>query len=233
MKTATRGVFPMRSYAQYCPIAKTAEIIGDRWSILILRDMLVGTEHFNDLVRGLPGISRTLLASRLRHLEASGLVAKSEGRYLLTEAGLDLRPLVFSMAEWGAKWAFPEPEPEDLDPDLLVWWMHGQMDQSLAPGSRAVVQIDFMDCNAHYWLVVEPADVSVCLTDPGFDIDVLLRSTRRALYQVWMGRSDFGAARRSGEIELSGNPAYVRAFPKWLRMSPVSPAVRAAAGRET
>ncbi len=219
----------MRSYAQYCPIAKTAEIIGDRWSILILRDMLVGTDRFNDLARGLPGISRNLLASRLRHLMASGLVSNPDGRYVLTEAGLDLRTLVFAMAEWGAKWAFPDPEPEDLDPDLLVWWMHGQMDQQLAPGTRAVVKIEFLDCNGHYWLVVEPTDVSVCLTDPGFDIDVFLRTTRRALYLVWMGRTDFGSARRRGEVELSGNPELVRAFPNWLRMSPVSPAVRAAA----
>lgn len=221
----------MRSYAQYCPIAKTAEIIGDRWSILILRDMLVGTDRFNDLARGLPGLSRNLLASRLRHLTASGLVSRSDGRYILTDAGLDLRPVVFAMAEWGAKWAFPDPEPEDLDPDLLVWWMHGQMDQSLAPGTRAVVEIDFLDCNAHYWLVIEPTDVSVCVTDPGFEVDVLLQSTRRALYLVWMGRMDFGAALTAGAIELHGKSDLVRAFPTWLRMSPVSPAVRAASRR--
>ena len=221
----------MRSYAQYCPIAKTAEVIGDRWSILILRDMLVGTDRFNELARGLPGLSRNLLASRLRHLEASGLVSRSDGRYVLTEAGLDLRPLVFGMAEWGAKWAFPDPEPDDLDPDLLVWWMHGQMDQSLAPETRAVVQIEFLDCNSHYWLVIEPTDVSVCLTDPGFEVDVFLRSTRRTLYLVWMGRIDFGTTLSSGEIELTGKSDLVRAFPTWLRMSPVSPAVRAAARR--
>ncbi len=219
----------MRSYAQYCPIAKTAEIIGDRWSILILRDMLVGTGRFNDLARGLPGISRSLLATRLRHLQASGLVTKSEGNYVLTDAGLDLRPLVFSMAAWGAKWAFPEPQPEDLDPDLLVWWIHGQMDQSVAPGARTVVQIEFTDCSARYWLVIEPTDVSVCLTDPGFEVDVVLRSSRRTLYLIWLGRTDFGAALRSGEVELSGDPALCKTFPTWLRLSPVSPAVRAAA----
>ncbi|MEX0781201.1 MAG: helix-turn-helix domain-containing protein [Dehalococcoidia bacterium] len=221
----------MRSYAQYCPIAKTAEVIGDRWSILILRDMLVGTNRFNDLARGLPGISRGLLATRLRHLQDSGLVLKVDGRYVLTEAGLDLRPLVFGMAEWGAKWAFPDPEPEDLDPDLLVWWMHGQMDQFLPPGARAVVQIEFMDCTAHYWLVIEPTDVSVCLTDPGFDVDVIIRATRRTLYLVWLGRTDFGQACGRGEIELTGDPDLVRAFPKWLRLSPVSPVVRAAERR--
>ena len=218
----------MRSYAQYCPIAKTAEIVGDRWSILILRDMLVGGHRFNDLVRGLPGISRSLLAHRLRQLEATGLVSKTADGYELTPAGLDLRGVVFGMAEWGAKWAFPEPKAEDLDPDLLVWWMHGQMDQDVAPGARATVEIEFSDCNARYWLVIESDDVSVCLTDPGFDVDLVLRASRRILYLVWLGRMEFSHALRDGEIELSGEPGLVRDFPLWLRLSPTSPAVRAA-----
>ncbi len=218
----------MRPYAQYCPIAKTAEIIGDRWSILILRDMLVGTHRFNDLARGLPGISRNLLARRLRHLEASGLVAKSQRGYELTRAGLDMRPLVFSMADWGAKWAFPEPEPEELDPDLLVWWMHGQIDQAVAPGGRVVVEIDFLDCKTRYWLVLEADDVSVCLIDPGFEVDIFLRSSLRTMYLVWLGRRDMGNAIRDGDIELVGDADLVRAFPRWLRLSPARPAVRAA-----
>lgn len=220
----------MRPYAQYCPIAKTAEIIGDRWSILILRDMLVGTRHFNGLARGLPGISRNLLAKRLRYLQAAGLILKVDDGYELTQAGLDMRPLVFSMADWGAKWAFPEPEPEELDPDLLVWWIHGQIDQDMAPGARVVVEIDFSDCKARYWLVIEADDVSVCLTDPGFEIDLALRSSLRTLYLVWLGRLEIGSALRAGEIELVGNARLVRDFPRWLRLSPVSPAVRAVAG---
>lgn len=219
----------MRPYAQYCPIAKTAEIIGDRWSILILRDLLVGAHHFNDLARGLPGISRNLLAKRLRHLQASGLVSKFDGGYELTPAGLDLRPLVFGMAEWGARWAFPDPQPADLDPDLLVWWIHGQIDQNVAPGARVVVEIEFLDCKARYWLVLEADDVSVCLTDPGFEIDLLLRSNLRTMYLVWLGRREIGSALRAGEIELEGDTALAGAFVGWLRLSPVSPAVRAAA----
>ncbi len=218
----------MRTYAQYCPIAKTAEIIGDRWSILILRDMLVGTHRFNELARGLPGISRDLLTRRLRSLQASGLISRFDGGYELTEAGLDLRPLVFSMADWGAKWAFPEPAPEELDPDLLVWWIHGQIDQEVAPGTTVVVEIDFSDCKAHYWLVIEADDVSVCLTDPGFETDLVLRSSLRTMYMVWLGRREIGAALRAGEIEFSGDPGLARAFQSWLRLSPVSPAVRAA-----
>lgn len=218
----------MRSYAQYCPIAKTAEIIGDRWSILILRDMLVGARHFNGLARGLPGISRALLAKRLRELEAAGLVSRTADGYELTPAGRDLRPIVFAMAAWGARWAFPEPEPEELDPDVLVWWMHGQMDPNVAEGAKVVVEIDFPDCRAHYWLVIEPGDISVCLTDPGFATDLVLRTSVRTMYLVWMGRRDLRAALREGEIELAGEPRLVRAFPRWLRLSPVRPAVRAA-----
>ena len=218
----------MRPYAQYCPIAKTAEIIGDRWSILILRDMLVGTHRFNDLARGLPGISRGLLSARLRDLQSSGLIARAPTGYELTSAGLDLKELVFAMAEWGAKWAFPDPEPEDLDPDLLVWWMHGQIDQDLACDSNVVIAIDFTDCNAHYWLVVEPHDVSVCLTDPGLVVDVVLTSTLRTMYLVWLGRTEIGPALLSGDIELAGDPTVVRAFARSLRLSPVSGFVRAA-----
>jgi DNA-binding HxlR family transcriptional regulator len=220
--------YAMRTYAQYCPIAKTAEIIGDRWSILILRDMLVGTRHFNDLARGLPGISRSLLIKRLRHLEASELLSKTGDGYRLTEAGLELRPLVFSMADWGAKWAFPDPEPEDLDPDLLVWWIHGQLDHDVDAGSKIVVELDFFDCDPSYWLVLEADEVSVCLNDPGLDVDLVLRSSLRTMYQVWLGRRDLGDALRDGDVELAGDPDLVRAFPNWLRLSPVSPAVRAA-----
>ncbi|MGE5595119.1 MAG: winged helix-turn-helix transcriptional regulator [Hyphomicrobiales bacterium] len=222
----------MRSYAQYCPIAKTAEILGDRWSILILRDMLVGARHFNGLARGLPGISRSLLAKRLRELEASGLIARAEDGYELTEAGQDLRPIVFAMAAWGARWAFPEPEPEELDPDVLVWWMHGQMDPEVPPGGKVVVEIEFPDCRAHYWLVLEPDDISVCLTDPGFATDLVLRTSVRTMYLVWMGRRDLREALRAGAIELAGEPRLVRAFPRWLRLSPVRPAVVAAMAKQ-
>ena len=219
----------MKPYAQYCPIAKTAEILGDRWSILILRDMLVGTSRFNELARGLPGISRSLLVKRLTHLRASGLVVRTGDGYVLTQAGLDLRPLVFSMAEWGAKWAFPEPSAEDLDPDLLVWWIHGQIDRAGdASASRVVVQIEFRDPSSWYWLVIEPDDVSVCLTDPGFEIDLVMRSSLRTMYSVWMGFRDLHAALLSGEITLEGPNDLVRRFPTWLRLCPVNPAVQAA-----
>jgi DNA-binding HxlR family transcriptional regulator len=220
----------MRPYAQYCPIAKTAEIIGDRWTILILRDMLVGSTRFNDLARGLPGISRELLARRLRGLQSAGLVNKTGAGYQLTEAGRDMRQVVFSMAEWGARWAFPDPEPEDLDPDLLVWWVHGRLERDLRPGSQVVVEIQFVDVSAQYWLVIEPDDVSVCLTDPGLETGLVLRSNLRTLYDVWMGRRELASALRGGAIELLGDPALVRAFPGWLQLSPVSPAVRAASG---
>lgn len=195
--------------------------------------MLVGARHFNGLARGLPGISRALLAKRLRELEAVGLITKTGGGYELTDAGRDLRPVIFAMAAWGARWAFPEPEPEELDPDVLVWWMHGQMRPEVEAGAKVVVEIDFPDCRAHYWLVIEPDDISVCLTDPGLATDLVLRTSVRTMYLVWMGRRELRAALRDGEIELAGDPRLVRAFPRWQRLSPVRPAVRAAMAKPT
>ena len=218
----------MRPYAQYCPIAKTAEIIGDRWSILILRDMVVGARRFNDIARGLPGISRALLSKRLRQLEADGVVVHEAGEYRLTVAGEDLRTLIFAMADWGARWAFGDPDEADLDPDLLVWWMHRNIDHGEVPARPTVVEIAFTDRKRWYWLVIERGDVSVCYADPGLEVDIVLRTDVRTLYRVWLGKEGLRDALSSGAIALSGDPEAVRAFPGWLLLSPARPAVVAA-----
>jgi DNA-binding HxlR family transcriptional regulator len=220
----------MRSYGQYCPIAKTAEIIGDRWTLLIVRDLLTGNSRFNDIARGLPGISRPLLASRLRQLQAQGLVAHAEGGYRLTAAGEELRPLVFQMAEWGARWAFPEPEPEELDPDLLVWWVHRGVDLEAIGGARLVVEFAFVDCPRRYWLVIDAGEVSVCLTEPDLGVDLVLAGKLRTLYLVWLGKHSLEQALATGEIAIEGPADLCRGFVRSLRFSPVSPMVRKAAG---
>jgi DNA-binding HxlR family transcriptional regulator len=218
----------MRPYAQYCPIAKAAEVLGDRWSLLIVRDMIGGTARFNDLVRGLPGISRAILAKRLRQLEAAGLVNRTADGWALTPAGRDLEPLVFMLAEWGAKHAFGDPIEEELDPDLLMWWMHGRIAPDPRPDRTTVVQFEFTDRAHRYWLVVEPADVSVCLTDPGFEIDAVVRTELRTMYLVWLGRRDLLGAVRAGDITFEGAQHVIRSLPGWLQLSPVAPIVRAA-----
>ncbi|HKH23874.1 MAG TPA: helix-turn-helix domain-containing protein [Acidimicrobiales bacterium] len=217
----------MRTYAQYCPIVRAVEVLGERWTLLIVREMLTGVRRFNDLARGLPGLSRALLSRRLRQLVAAGLVWKTHGGYELTAAGEDLRPLVFGLAEWGARHAFGDPRPEELDPEVLMWWLHGRIDTTEVD-RRAVIQVEIRDRGRIFWLVIEPGDASVCYADPGFEVDAVLRSDLAALYRVWEGEIELLDSVRSGLIELSGPRWIVRGLPRWLELSPIAPIVRAA-----
>jgi DNA-binding HxlR family transcriptional regulator len=217
----------MRPYAQYCPIARACEVLGDRWTLLIARDMLTGARRFNDLARGLPGLSRSLLSRRLRQMEVGGLVRRVDGGYELTPAGEELRPIVFGLAEWGARNAFGRPQPEELDPEVLMWWVKGRVDTTTVE-RRAVVQVDMTDVRRTFWLVIEPQDVSVCYTDPGFDVDALLAADSATLYGVWLGECDLLAAVKDGVVELHGARWVVAGLPEWLLYSPAAPYVRAA-----
>jgi DNA-binding HxlR family transcriptional regulator len=223
----------MRPYAQYCPIAKAAEVLGDRWSLLIVREMLTGSTRFNELARGLPGLSRALLSKRLRQLERAELLERApDGGYLLTEAGEELRPLVFAFGEWGAKWAFADPTLEELDPNLLLWWVHGRVDRGRLPDRIVVVHFVFTDHPNRYWLVIERDDVSVCLTDPGFAVDVTITSDLSTMFRVWLGRIPLPDAMRDERVRVDGMPALVRSFARWFQLSPIAYAVRAHAPAE-
>jgi DNA-binding HxlR family transcriptional regulator len=217
----------VRTYAQYCPIVRAVEVLGERWTLLIVREMLNGVGRFNELSRGLPGLSRALLSRRLRQLIAAGLVRRTDDGYELTQAGEDLRPLVFGLAEWGARYAFGDPRPEELDPEVLMWWLHGRIDTSQVD-RRAVIQIEVADRGRRFWLVVEPGDVSVCYADPGFEVDALLRSDLATLYRMWEGEVELLDAVKAGSIELTGPRWITRGLPRWLLLSPVAPYVRAA-----
>lgn len=218
----------MGSYGQYCPISRAADVLGDRWTIHIVRDLLTGTTRFNELIRGNPGLSRALLSRRLDQLVRAGIVQHGEdGTYTLTKAGQDLRPVVFGLAEWGAAWAFGDPEPDELDPDLLVWWLHQRLDPGEEPRRRFTIHVQFRDHQRQYWIVLEN-DASVCLSDPGFAVDVTIRATLAALYRVYVGRTTMRAARRDGEVELVGSTAAVRRFGQVFRPSPVAEIVAAA-----
>jgi DNA-binding HxlR family transcriptional regulator len=217
----------MRTYAQYCPMVRAVEVLGDRWTLLIVRDMIIGATRFNELARGLPGLSRALLSLRLRQLTAAGLVVRTTDGYALTRAGEDLRPLVFGLADWGARYAFGDPRPEELDPELLMWWMHGRIDTSTL-NRRAVIQVEIADRARKYWLVLEPGDASVCYTDPGFDIDAVLAADLPTLYRMWEGEIELLDAVRAGAIALTGARWVIKGLPTWLRLSPIASTVRAA-----
>ncbi len=222
-------------YGQYCPVAMAVEILGDRWTLLIVRDLLTGTRHFNDLERGLPGISRGLLADRLRRLERAGVVVKETGRdgrrttaYHLTQAGQELEAVVGALLVWGVRWAFGEPRPEDLDPLLLLWWMRDRVHRERLPEGRVVVQFDFTGAaEARYWLVLAREDISVCLTHPGFAVDVLVTADLATYFKIWLGRARIEDAQREGTVQIEAIPRLARAFPRWFAYSAAALAVRA------
>ena len=215
-------------YGQYCPITRAVEVIGERWSLLILRDLLIGSTRFNELARGAPGLSRSLLSKRLRQFERSGLVEHVDDQYLLTPAGHDLLPVVMAIGEWGARWAFGEPEPFELDAELLVWWMHHRFDSTVLPDDRTVFQLRFADDPRLFWIVVEPVGASVCHADPGFEVDVVIRTDLRTMYEVWLGRLPVGAAVRSARLAFEGRRDITRRMGEVLHLSEVAPFVAAA-----
>jgi DNA-binding HxlR family transcriptional regulator len=216
----------MSKYGQYCPVARTLEILGDRWTLLIIRDMITGrgTGHFNDLERGLPGISRALLASRLRQLQRAGVIEKrliGSGRastvYHLTPAGLALSPVIMALWEWGETWAFGDPTEEELNPVLLMWWLRSRVDIERLPDRRIVAQFDFRGAaKGSFWLVMAPQDVTLCLVDPGYAIDLLVAADLAAFFKVWGRRLTYADALRSGALTIAGVPRLTRAFPRWF-----------------
>ena len=227
----------MRSYAQYCPIAKGSEILGDRWTLLIVREMLGGASGFNELQRGLPGISRSVLTDRMRSLERAEIVARRTGPrgrtlgYQLTAAGRDLEPVVQAIGEWGATWSFTDPRPEELDPDLLIVWMARHVHREELPPGRTVIKFDFRSPAKRYWMVLEPSEVSVCLQHPGFDVDLVVGADTATLYRVYLGRAELGSAVRARKLTLRGAPALQRGFARWFAWSAFAPASRVAEQR--
>jgi DNA-binding HxlR family transcriptional regulator len=222
----------MGRYHQYCPVARASEIFADRWTPLIVREMVLGSRHFNEIRRGLPGISRSLLVSRLRHLQDAGVVACHGTRtnlteYVLTEAGCALKDVIQHLGMWGVKWAFGEPKADELDAPLLLWKIHQRIDRAQLPRERTVVQFDLTGLRGRrLWLVLEPREVSVCLKPPGFDNDLILRADLSLLYQVWLGRIDYDAAVRQGGIVVDGPLDLARALPRWFMWSPMAHFVR-------
>ena len=225
----------MEPHGQYCPIARGAEIFSDRWTPLIIRELLQGIHRFNDLERGLPGISRPLLAKRLRQLDQAGVIERrlaANGRwteYHLSAAGRELEPVIESLGQWGARGAFGDPRREEQDPALLMWWMRRRINRHLLPARRVVVRFDVRGSRrSRLWLVLDPKDVSVCLQDPGFDVDIIVAAHVADLYRAWLGRIRLADALREGIIQVDGDRSLARAFPRWLQLSHLAGAVHAA-----
>jgi DNA-binding HxlR family transcriptional regulator len=220
----------MRGYGQFCPVAKASEIVAERWTPLVLRELLCGSQRFNDLHRGVPLMSRTLLTRRLRELEDAGVIERRESspggsEYRLTPAGEELRPIIEQLGAWGHRWVRRDYEGDDLDPSLLMWDVRRRIDRDALPESRVVVRFDLRGVprshGAHrtWWLVLDRDEVDLCLKDPGFPVDVTVDADLAALTRIWMGRLAFADAARGGLVHTDGPRPLVRAFPSWLGLS--------------
>ncbi len=214
----------MRTYGQFCPIAKAAEILEERWTLLLIREMLLGVCYFNDLQKGLPRISRSVLSQRLRSLERTGIITHvvegGRSAYRLTDAGYELHDIIMQIGVWGQRWVTHNIGPDDLDSRLLMWDMRRRLHLDRLPDRRVVVQFNFTgESREHFWLVLEKPEPSLCLHDPGFDIDLRVTADTRSLHRVWIGRLSLGDAITEGLICIEGAPELARALPSWLMLS--------------
>ena len=232
----------VRTYGQYCPIARGAEIFAERWTPLIIRNMHLGCGSFSEILEGAPGLSRTLLSQRLRQLERLGVVEsapKPHGRgrqYDLTSAGRELFRVCQSLGEWGARWL--EIAPENLDPFVALWSMCNALRRDRLPDRRVVIRFDFTGCprRERYWLLIELGDTEICKTYPGLDEDLYITAEAEAFVKWHAGQLTWAQATREDRIQLRGHSSLVRAFPTWNARSafahirPVSRTPRSPAG---
>lgn len=209
------------------------ELLDERWTMLVVRELVCGSQKFNDLRRGLPRISPTLLSKRLNQLVRAGVIERHvegrEVRYLLTPAGVELRPIVEALGAWGVRWV-GQLGDDDLDPSLLLWDIHRHVDLTAVPKRRTVVHFQFPDVPPRsrcWWLVITADDVDVCDTDPGHDVDVAVRADLRTMTELWQGDITWSDALRSGGVTVTGPAPLRRALPQWLTLSPFASVPRA------
>lgn len=212
-------------YHQFCPVAKAMELLDERWTLLVVRELVTGSRRFNEIRRGMPRMSPSLLSKRLQQLARAGIVERvghgGDIQYVLTVAGEELRPVVEALGVWGTRW-IGELGDADLDPKLLLWDMHRNIDHAAVPGNPTVVHFQFRDAPAHlreWWMVITPKGADVCDDDPGQDVTVTVTASLRALVQVWRGDVTWTRALRSGDIDIDGPPAMRRALPRWFTLS--------------
>ena len=220
--------------AQYCPVAFAADILGDRWNLLIMREMIGGASRFNEIERCLPNVSRSLLIQRLRQLTRLGLIETMplEGgrghHYSLTAAGKDLEPVLLSMGEWAVRWVVGEPRAEELDATFLIWWLHRRIEFAEVPAGRTVIRFDVVsEAREVFWLVVQPDEASVCTKDPGLGDDLYVVADGIEFQRVFAGRTTLDAALANGSIAITGPAKLVRSFGRWFLWSPFHDFTRA------
>ena len=216
-------------YKQFCPLAMAAELLCTRWTMVLLRELVAGTTRFNDLRRGVPKMSPTLLSQRLKELEMAGIVERRPLRsekgvfeYHLTDAGRDLRSVVEAMGFWGQRWVEADQSLKNLDPSLLMWDMRRNLNPTPLPDRRTVIQFLYRELpisKRSWWLVVEPlGEVDLCWSDPGFDVDLYVATDLHTMTSIWMGLTT--VARERGKMDITGDRSIAGTMQTWLGLSP-------------
>lgn len=217
----------MRSYGQFCPVAKSAEILGNPWAILIVRELLLGSSRFSELQKGLPRISPTVLNTRLKELEDHGVILKRRlngqrgHEYRLTPAGKELSAVVEALVVWGMRWARDEMDDSDLDVTFLMFDVQRNLNLDELPDGETVLCFRFPDLDefSRWWLVCDGGDVDLCYQDPGKDIHVYITATSHDMIGVWMGDLPLSEALADERVLLVGEKAIVNRFRKWFPLS--------------
>lgn len=220
---------PSTLYGQFCPIAITLELIAGRWTLLIVREMLDGSTRFNDIHRGVPLVSRSLLSTRLKELEAARLVERvhshktGHAEYRLTEAGLGIAEVIKAMGLWGQEWLDVAMALEEIDGGYLMWNVKKRAIYIPEMGDRKTVRFEFTDQPEYgkrlHWLVYEPYDVDLCFADPGFEVDVWIETDAASFTEVWMGWSPINPALEDGRIAIDGPPELCHDPLRWIGTS--------------
>jgi DNA-binding HxlR family transcriptional regulator len=214
----------MAGYGQFCPVAKATEVIGEKWTLLVLRELLLGTTRFSDFQRGISRMSPTLLAKRLRRLEECGIIIRKKlsgqrgYEYRLTAAGKELAPLIETLAVWGMRWSRDQLSDDELDVEFLMRELQRRLQTEYLPDGETVICIIFDELSQHktWWLLVDGDVVDLCTEDPGKDVDLYLNSNVRTIVEVWEGDLEIRTALRNGSVKAHGLRHLVRTMPDWF-----------------
>lgn len=227
-------------YGQLCPLAKATEILAERWTFLVIRELLSGATRFNEIRRGVPLISPSLLSQRLQRLKREGVVRRepsgSGHLYYLTEAGQELAPIVSRLSRWGERWALGHVDTRKPDVTALMWAIRRRVDPSVFGGARTTIQFEFTDqpqARRFWWLVNEAVHVDLCPKDPGFEVDLYVVTDLPTMARIWIGKLQLSAAINACTLELSGPRGLRQAFRSWLLLSPFAQGEAAEPGHRT
>ena len=214
----------MIEYSQFCPVSKTAEVLGEKWTLLIVRELVLGATRFSQIQRAIPRISPTVLNTRLAELRTHGVIVRKRipeqkgFEYQLTESGRELYPLILQMAQWGMCWARRTMSDDELDVELLMADIQRRIDPSKLPGGRTVLKFNYTDLDnfAEWWVKISGRNVEVCLDDPGDEVDVYFTTNLRTMTEVWMGDLSLRKAQVDGRLKIVGASTLLRNISSWF-----------------